>query len=167
MAQSFIKWDKPFSKVLGKGYAFSSDKSERANSSFDSQSNTSAYSDFENLKFNSEISSNPFDHVTWFEDGQLNVCHNVLDIHAISHPDKIAIIWEADEPNTGYSLTYQELLEQVCQLSNLLTRKFSYLKPGKDVVTIYMSMVPQAIIAMLACARVGLIHKFFVLYFPL
>ena len=107
------------------------------------------------------IDAKMFENITWFEDGELNVCYNVLDVHAKSHPNKTAIIWEADEPNTGISITFGELLAQVCQLCNLITRKFPYLKPGIDVVTIYIAMVPQAIVAMLACARLGLVHKYF------
>ncbi|KXN68862.1 acetate--CoA ligase [Conidiobolus coronatus NRRL 28638] len=94
--------------------------------------------------------------VKWFEDGSINACYNCVDRHAIETPDKVALIYEADEPNQSIKVTYRELLSQICQLSNLL---LSWgLKKG-DSVTIYMPMVPQAVVSILACARIGVLHS--------
>ncbi|KGG50556.1 hypothetical protein DI09_65p40 [Mitosporidium daphniae] len=159
MGRDLLYWNKPFTKVLGQGGAYSFNGSTEF-------SNKNASVSFQDKQENQQDPSKnlcadatKFEQITWFEDGELNICYNVLDVHAHSNADKIALIWEADEPNTGVSITFGELLAQVCQLSNLISRKFPYLKPGIDVVTIYMSMVPQAVVAMLACARLGLIHN--------
>ncbi|KXN68837.1 putative acetyl-CoA synthetase [Conidiobolus coronatus NRRL 28638] len=94
--------------------------------------------------------------VKWFEDGTINACYNCVDRHALENPDKVALIYEADEPNQSLKVTYKELLDQICQLSNLL---LSWgLKKG-DSVAIYMPMVPQAIVSVMACARIGVLHS--------
>ncbi|MBI5370132.1 acetate--CoA ligase [Candidatus Uhrbacteria bacterium] len=92
----------------------------------------------------------------WFGDGTLNVTETCLDQHLQKHGDKTAIIWEADEPGTGCTLTYRELHEKVCAAACML-----YLLGVRrgDRVVIYMGMVPEAAIAMLACARIGAIHS--------
>lgn len=90
----------------------------------------------------------------WFVDGQLNVTANCLDRHAEARSDQPAIIWEG-EPGDTRTLTYRELLDEVCRLANGLLK----LGIGKgDRVAIYMPMVPEAAVAMLACARIGAVH---------
>ena len=95
--------------------------------------------------------------VKWFINGKLNITENCLDIPAQKHPNKIAFYFEPNDPNDlSYSITYKELLEKVCQLSNAL--KEIGVQKG-DRVAIYMPMIPEAVIAMLACARIGAIHS--------
>jgi len=95
-------------------------------------------------------------HVKWFYDGSLNAAHNCLDRHLASRGDQTAIIWEGDDPSEDKSFTYRELHEQVCKFANAL--KAIGGKKG-DRITIYMPMIPEAAIAMLACARIGAIHS--------
>lgn len=101
-----------------------------------------------------------FEHgdVRWFEGGKLNVCHNALDRHVRSNAaaNDLAIIWEGDEPTDVRRLTYAEALRKVCQISNALLR--TGVRRG-DVVTIYMPMVPELALTMLACARIGAVHS--------
>ena len=92
----------------------------------------------------------------WFGDGTLNVTESCLDRHAKETPERAAIIWEADEPGEGRTLSYQELLTEVSRASTAL--KAIGVEKG-DRVIIYMGMVPEAAIAMLACARVGAVHS--------
>lgn len=95
--------------------------------------------------------------VNWFVNGKLNITENILDRHIYTHGDRPAIIWEANDPTeTSRTLTYKELYEQVNQFSNALKQKG--IKKG-DRIVIYMPMVPEAAIAMLACARVGAVHS--------
>ncbi len=95
--------------------------------------------------------------VQWFIGGKLNITENCLDRHVLTNPDKVAIIWESNEPTDIFvKLTYRELYEKVCQFANVL--KNNGVKKG-DRVCIYMPMVPEAAIAMLACARIGAIHS--------
>ena len=96
-------------------------------------------------------------HIKWFEDGVLNASENCLDRHLESRGDKAALIWEADEEGqASRQFTYKELHQEVCKLANGLKS----LGVGKgDVVTLYMPMVPEAIFAMLACARIGAVHS--------
>ena len=92
----------------------------------------------------------------WFADGTLNVADNCLDRHvAGARADKIAIIWEG-EPGEIKRLTYRELLHEVCRFANVL--KGLGVKSG-DRVGIYLPMIPEAAVAMLACARIGAIHS--------
>ena len=100
-----------------------------------------------------EIASGPF---TWFEDGELNVSENCLDRHLETRGDKTAILWEGDEPGHTRRLSYRELHAEVCKTTNALSALG--LDKGERVV-IYMGMVPEAAIAMLACARLGAIHS--------
>ncbi|WP_048307627.1 acetate--CoA ligase [Halomonas sp. PR-M31] len=94
--------------------------------------------------------------IRWFEDGELNVSANCLDRHLEKRGDQPAIIWEGDDPNESKTLTYRQLHEQTCQLANA----YKALGVGKgDVVTLYMPMIPEAAMAMLACARIGAIHS--------
>ena len=95
-------------------------------------------------------------HVKWYYDGTLNACVNCVDRHLPTRAEQTAIIWEGDEPGQDKKLTYQQLHDEVCQFANAL--KTQGVKKG-DVVTIYMPMVPEAAIAMLACVRIGAIHS--------
>jgi acetyl-CoA synthetase len=94
--------------------------------------------------------------IKWFEDGVMNASASCLDRHLAAHGDRTAIIWEGDDPATSKSISYRALHEQVCRLANAL--KQLGVKKG-DRVTIYMPMVPEAAVAMLACARIGAIHS--------
>ncbi|GAA5816910.1 hypothetical protein MFLAVUS_010445 [Mucor flavus] len=94
--------------------------------------------------------------VAWFLEGELNVSYNCVDRHALATPDKVAIIHEGDEPDQVRKITYGELLRFVCQMANTL--KGLGVRKG-DNVAIYMPMIPEALIAMLACARIGAIHS--------
>lgn len=94
--------------------------------------------------------------IRWFEDGQLNISQNCLDRHLKTRGDQVAIIWEGDSPNESKKITYRQLHQDVCQFANVL--KNLGIKKG-DVVAIYMPMVPEAAVAMLACTRIGAIHS--------
>lgn len=96
------------------------------------------------------------DGFTWFADGALNVSQNCVDRHAADTPDKVAILWERDEPGEAERITYADLKGRVCRAANVLT---SLGVQKGDRVIIYMGMVPEAAIAMLACARIGAIHS--------
>ncbi len=95
-------------------------------------------------------------HVKWFEDGTLNVSHNCLDRHLDTIGDQTAIIWEGDDPGTSQHISYRELHEKVCRLANAL--RAQGVSRG-DRVTLYLPMIPEAAISMLACARIGAIHS--------
>jgi acetyl-CoA synthetase len=94
--------------------------------------------------------------IKWFEDGSLNVTVNCIDRHLPAHGDRVAIIWEGDNPNESRAITYQELHDEVCRFANVLRRHG--VKKG-DRVTIYLPMIPEAAYAMLACARIGAVHS--------
>ena len=94
--------------------------------------------------------------IKWFEDGTLNVAHNCLDRHLAKRGDQVAIIWEGDDPKDDKKITYRELHAQVCRFANVL--KARGVKKG-DRVTIYLPMIPEVAVAMLACARIGAIHS--------
>ncbi|MAI29634.1 MAG: acetate--CoA ligase [Rickettsiales bacterium] len=94
--------------------------------------------------------------IKWFYDGTLNVSYNCIDRHLPTKANETAIIFEGDDPNVSRNISYQELKDEVCKLSNGL--KDIGVKKG-DRVTIYMPMVPQAVYSMLACARIGAIHS--------
>ncbi|MED5534717.1 MAG: acetate--CoA ligase [Pseudomonadota bacterium] len=94
--------------------------------------------------------------IRWFGDGELNVSANCLDRHLETRGDQTAIIWEGDDPGEDTRISYRELYEQVCRLGNAL--RSLGVKKG-DRVTIYMPMIPEAAVAMLACARIGAIHS--------
>ena len=95
-------------------------------------------------------------HVRWFEDGTLNACANCVDRHLADRGDQVAIIWEGDDPAEDSTLTYRELHEAVSRFANGLLSLGA--KKG-DRITIYLPMIPEAAIAMLACARIGAIHS--------
>lgn len=94
--------------------------------------------------------------IRWFEDGTLNAAYNCLDRHLGERGDEVAIIWEGDDPNEDRKITYRELHREVCQFANGLKKLGA--KKG-DVITLYMPMVPEAAVAMLACARIGAVHS--------
>ena len=94
--------------------------------------------------------------IEWFADGTLNVSVNCLDRHLAERGDTVAIIWEGDDPSQQRRLTYRDLHEEVCRFANAL--KSLGARRG-DRVTIYLPMIPEAAIAMLACARIGAIHS--------
>jgi acetyl-CoA synthetase len=94
--------------------------------------------------------------IKWYADGTLNLSVNCLDRHLADHADEVALIFEADEPGAGRTITYRELYEETCRFANLLRRRG--IKRG-DRVMIYMPMIPEAAAAMLACARIGAVHS--------
>jgi acetyl-CoA synthetase len=94
--------------------------------------------------------------VAWFYDGKMNVSSNCLDRHLEKNGDKAAFLWEGDNPNETRTMTYRQVYEEVCQLANVLKRKG--IAKG-DRIAIYMGMVPELAIAMLACARIGAVHS--------
>jgi len=94
--------------------------------------------------------------VAWFPEGKLNASYNCVDRHAFKNPDKAAIIYEADEPNEGRIISYGELLREVSKLAWTLKR----MGVGKgDSVAVYLPMIPEAVIALLACTRIGAVHS--------
>ncbi len=95
-------------------------------------------------------------HIRWFHDGVLNVSANCLDRHLARHGDKTAIIWEGDDPDASRRISYRELHAEVCRCANLL--KNLGVAKG-DRVCIYLPMIPEAAIAMLACTRIGAVHS--------
>ncbi len=95
-------------------------------------------------------------HIKWYEDGVLNACYNCVDRHLPVRAEQTALIWEGDDPQNDQHITYAELKGAVCRLSNALKNRG--VKKG-DRVTIYMPMVPEAVYAMLACARIGAVHS--------
>ncbi|MBS0571424.1 MAG: acetate--CoA ligase [Proteobacteria bacterium] len=94
-------------------------------------------------------------HIRWYADGMLNLAANCLDRHLDKRGDKTAILWEGDDPSASRAISYRELHAQVCRAANLL--KNLGVKKG-DRVCIYLPMIPEAAVAMLACARIGAIH---------
>src|SRR6187431_241209 len=94
--------------------------------------------------------------IKWFEDGTLNACHNCVDRHLAKRGDQTAILWEGDDPKDSAHITYAQAHEHVCRLANVL--KARGVKKG-DRVTIYMPMIPEAAVSILACARIGAIHS--------
>ena len=118
MANQFVTWDAPFSKVVEEDLVTGE--------------------------------------IAWFLGGKLNVSVNCLDRHLATRGDKAALVMEGDEPGDVRTLTYREVHAEVCRLANYLRSK----GVGKgDRVAIYMGMVPELAIAMLACARIGAIHS--------
>ena len=95
-------------------------------------------------------------HIRWYEDGTLNACYNCVDRHLETKGDDVAIIWEGDDPSRDLKITYRELHERVCKFANAL--KALGAKKG-DRITLYMPMIPEAAVAMLACARIGAVHS--------
>lgn len=103
-----------------------------------------------NTSFEGEVS------IRWFEDGVLNASAACLDQHLETRGDQVAIIWEGDDPNSDARVTYRELHERVCRLANAM--KDLGVRKG-DRVTLYLPMIVEAAVAMLACARIGAVHS--------
>ena len=95
-------------------------------------------------------------HIEWFRGGRLNVSVNCLDRHLATHGDRVAILWEGDEPGEQRRLSYRELHEEVCRFANAL--KAMGVRRG-DRVCLYLPMIPEGAVAMLACARIGAVHS--------
>ncbi|NBR03238.1 MAG: acetate--CoA ligase [Alphaproteobacteria bacterium] len=108
----------------------------------------------------SQISDVSYDagdlHISWFADGTLNAAANCLDRHLATRGEQTAIIWEGDDPADSRHITYAELYDEVCRFANVM--KAEGAKKG-DRITIYMPMIPEAAVAMLACARIGAVHS--------
>lgn len=95
-------------------------------------------------------------HISWYEGAKTNITENCLDRHLEKRADQTAIIWESDDPKHSKEISYEELHAQVCMLANVL--KNLGVKKG-DRVSIYLPMIPEAVVAMLACARIGAVHS--------
>ena len=95
-------------------------------------------------------------HIAWYEDGTLNASYNCIDRHLPQRAEQTAILWEGDDPGEDRRVTYRELHDAVCRFANVL--KARGVKKG-DRVTIYLPMIPEIAVAMLACARIGAIHS--------
>ena len=95
-------------------------------------------------------------HIAWYEDGTLNASYNCIDRHLPRRAEQTAILWEGDDPGEDRRVTYRELHDAVCRFANVL--KARGVKKG-DRVTIYLPMIPEIAVAMLACARIGAIHS--------
>jgi acetyl-CoA synthetase len=108
------------------------------------------YTKVKNTSFSGDVS------IKWYEDGTLNASYNCIDRHLATRADQTAILWEGDSPHEHRHVSYSELYESVSRLANVLKSKG--VKKG-DRVTIYMPMIPEAVFAMLACARIGAIHS--------
>jgi acetyl-CoA synthetase len=108
------------------------------------------FSKVKDVSFRGDVS------IRWYHDGTLNIAANCLDRHLATRGEQTAIIWEGDDPNESAHITYRDLHERVCRLANALTALGA--KKG-DRITIYMPMIPEAAVAMLACARIGAIHS--------
>ena len=108
------------------------------------------YTKVGNASFKGDVS------IRWYEDGTLNASYNCVDRHLAKRGDQTAILWEGDDPGEDKRVTYRELHESVCRLANAL--KAQGVKKG-DRVTLYLPMIPEAAVAMLACARIGAIHS--------
>jgi len=95
-------------------------------------------------------------HIRWYDDGTLNVCYNCVDRHLAARADQVAILWEGDDPARDEKITYRQLHARVCRFANVLRNN----GVGRgDRVTLYLPMIPDAAVAMLACARIGAIHS--------
>ncbi len=110
---------------------------------------------FEKWHTVSEYDFNSAD-IKWFQGGKLNVSVNCIDRHLATRADQTAMIWEGDNPNQSKHISYQELHDEVCKLSNAM-RGMGVVKG--DRVCLYMPMIPEAVYAMLACTRIGAIHS--------
>lgn len=108
------------------------------------------YTKVKNTDYSGDVS------IKWFEDGTTNVSYNCLDRHLDTKGDQVAIIWEGDDPGEDKKITYRELHEEVCRFANAM--KARGVKKG-DRVTIYLPMIPEAAVAMLACTRIGAVHS--------
>tara|TARA_B100001123_G_C15315234_1_gene1025896 strand:+ start:787 stop:2727 length:1941 start_codon:yes stop_codon:yes gene_type:complete len=109
------------------------------------------YTKIKNVKYSSKDV-----YIKWFYDGSLNVSVNCIDRHFKKDPEKIALIWEGDDPKISKKITYKELFQNTCKTANVL--KKVGVKKG-DRVTIYLTMIPELAYVMLACARIGAVHS--------
>ena len=107
------------------------------------------------LSYNFNVTNGPIE-IKWMRDGKLNICHNALDRHLDKKGSQIAFYWEGNDPKDEGKITYSELHREVCKFSNVLKTK--EVRKG-DRVAIYMPMVSELVIAMLACARIGAVHS--------
>ena len=103
-----------------------------------------------------DVHNDEFANTKWFADGKINLCENCIDRHLENKAEKIALIWEGDEPGNSKSYTFKEVYKEVCKFSNVL--KSLEISKGSRVC-IYMPMIPEAAFAMLACTRIGAIHS--------
>ena len=103
-----------------------------------------------------EVHNNSFSNTQWFGGGQTNVSFNCIDRHLKDNANKVALIWEGDDPSDSKQLTYQQLHDEVCKFANVL--KSLGVKKGSRVC-IYMPMIVEAAFAMLACTRIGAVHS--------
>ena len=106
-------------------------------------------------EYNFDIKKGPI-FLNYFKGGKLNVSYNCLDKHLKTRPDKVAIQWEGNEPGEDRALTYKQLHEEVCKFANVL--KAQGIKKG-DRVQIYLPMIPELAVSMLACTRIGAVHS--------
>lgn len=107
------------------------------------------------VDFNYNLKEGPVK-IEWFKGGKTNISYNCLDRHLERNSEKTALIWEGNEPNESKRITYRELYEKVCRFGNVL--KSQGVQKG-DRVAIYMPMIPEAVVAILACARIGAVHS--------
>ncbi|XP_073861236.1 acetyl-coenzyme A synthetase, cytoplasmic isoform X20 [Macaca fascicularis] len=109
------------------------------------------------LRYNFDVTKGKI-FIEWMKGASTNICYNVLDrnVHEKKLGDKVAFYWEGNEPGETTQITYHELLVQVCQFSNVLRKQG--IQKG-DRVAIYMPMIPELVVAMLACARIGALHS--------
>ncbi|KAF3355417.1 hypothetical protein VdG1_04102 [Verticillium dahliae VDG1] len=110
------------------------------------------YTDFQTVRSGSFEGGD----TAWFVEGTLNACYNLVDRHAYKDPNRVAIIYEADEPDGGRKVTYQQLLRDVSHVAWVL-REMGVRKG--DTVAIYLPMIPEALVAILACIRLGAVHS--------
>tara|TARA_A100001015_G_scaffold319854_2_gene444167 strand:+ start:81 stop:1985 length:1905 start_codon:yes stop_codon:yes gene_type:complete len=112
---------------------------------------------FWNKKFTSVLTGDlKKGNIKWFEGGKLNACYNCVDRHLDEHGDKLAIIWEGEAGEENRKITFSKLHKDICKFANLL--KSRGIKKG-DRVCIYLPMIPEAVVSMLACARIGVVHS--------
>jgi acetyl-CoA synthetase len=109
-----------------------------------------AYTKVKDASFDGDV------RIAWYEDGTLNACYNCIDRHLARRGDQTAIVWEGDDPGEDRRVTYRELHDAVCRFANVM--KTRGVKKG-DRVTIYLPMIPEIAVAVLACARIGAIHS--------
>lgn len=107
-------------------------------------------------KYWDQVFSGDFSNARWFEGGELNACYNCIDRHLDQHGDETALIWEGNEPDQSSHISYTMLHDKVCRLANVLAERG--IKKG-DRVCLYLPMIPEAVVAMLACARIGAVHS--------
>jgi len=140
---SFEDYKKEYNRSINEPESFWNEKADSLNW-------IKRFSKIKESKFTDEVS------IKWFSDGTLNVAYNCLDRHLKKNGEKIAIIWESDDPNESRKISYNQLFKEVCRFANGL--KSLGVKKG-DRITIYLPMIPEAAIAMLSCARIGAIHS--------